>query len=110
MKASVGHVMDLPKSKIGVDIENDFEPEYEVIRGKGKVLRRSPKPAKTVDDVYLAPDPDREGEAIAWHIAEEIRGSKQGTMHSASNEITEIRDPGGRSTRPPARSSERSTP
>ncbi len=74
--ASVGHVKDLPKSKLGVDIENDFQPEYEIIRGKGKVITELKKAAKGVDAVYLAPDPDREGEAIAWHIANEIGNIK----------------------------------
>lgn len=74
--ASVGHVKDLPKSKLGVDVENDFEPEYEVIRGKGKVITELKKAAKGADAIYLAPDPDREGEAIAWHIAEEIGNMK----------------------------------
>src|ERR1700742_1561059 len=63
VKASVGHVMDLPKSKMGVDIENGFAPEYVIIRGKGKIIAEIKKAAKTVDIVYLAPDPDREGEA-----------------------------------------------
>ncbi|MGZ3406429.1 MAG: toprim domain-containing protein, partial [Polyangia bacterium] len=66
VKASVGHVMDLPKSKMGVDIEHGFKPEYVIIRGKGKIISEIKKSAKTVDIVYLAPDPDREGEAIAW--------------------------------------------
>src|SRR5579859_2244420 len=75
VKASVGHVMDLPKSKVGVDVEHGFAPEYVVIRGKGKIIAEIKKSAKEVDVVYLAPDPDREGEAIAWHLAEEIRPS-----------------------------------
>jgi DNA topoisomerase I len=69
VKASVGHVIDLPKSKLGVDIENDFAPEYTVIRGKSKVIDELKKAAKGKENIYLAPDPDREGEAIAWHIA-----------------------------------------
>ncbi len=74
VKASVGHVKDLPKSKLGIKITEDgrFEPEYVTIKGKDKVLREIKKAAKDADIVYLAPDPDREGEAIAWHIAEEI--------------------------------------
>ncbi|MBX6422865.1 type I DNA topoisomerase [Thermosulfurimonas sp. F29] len=71
--ASVGHVKDLPKSRLGVDVENGFEPEYEIIRGKKKVLEEIRKLARKVNEVYLGPDPDREGEAIAWHIAEELR-------------------------------------
>src|SRR5437588_11047562 len=61
VKASVGHVMDLPKSKMGVDIEHGFTPEYVIIRGKGKIIAEIKKSAKAVDIVYLAPDPDREG-------------------------------------------------
>ena len=71
--ASVGHIKDLPKNKIGVDLENDFHPEYVTIRGKTKVLKEIKSMAKTADKIYLAPDPDREGEAIAWHLATEIR-------------------------------------
>jgi DNA topoisomerase-1 len=72
VKASVGHIKDLPKSKIGVDVEHDFQPEYSVIKGKEKVLNELKKAAKNVDKVFLATDPDREGEAIAWHIFEEL--------------------------------------
>ena len=67
--ASVGHVRDLPKSKIGIDIENDFEPEYIAIRGKGDVIKELRKEAKQAGKIYLATDPDREGEAISWHLA-----------------------------------------
>ncbi len=73
VEASVGHVKDLPKNELGVDVEAGFQPRYSVIRGKGKVLQRLKQAAREADVVYLAPDPDREGEAIAWHIAEEIR-------------------------------------
>jgi DNA topoisomerase-1 len=73
--ASIGHVKDLPKSKFGVDVEHDFQPQYQVIRGKKKVLDDIKAAAKTADVVYLGPDPDREGEAIAWHIAEELNGT-----------------------------------
>src|SRR5207253_2119443 len=69
VKASVGHVKDLPKKKMGIDIEHDFAPEYIVIEGKKKVLAEIKKAAGEVKTIYLAPDPDREGEAIAWHIA-----------------------------------------
>src|ERR1700747_167828 len=88
VKASVGHVMDLPKSKMGVDIENGFKPEYVVIRGKGKIISEIKKTAKAVDIVYLAPDPDREGEAIAWHLAEEIKGANTNIKRILFNEIT----------------------
>ncbi len=69
IEASMGHVRDLPKSQMGVDIENDFEPKYITIRGKGDLLAKLRKTIKTVDKVYLATDPDREGEAISWHLA-----------------------------------------
>jgi len=67
--ASVGHVRDLPKSKLGIDLENDFEPQYISIRGKGDVIKELKKEAKNASKVYLATDPDREGEAISWHLA-----------------------------------------
>ena len=67
--ASVGHIRDLPKSKLGIDIENDFEPEYISIRGKGDLIKELKKEAKQASKVYLATDPDREGEAISWHLA-----------------------------------------
>src|SRR5205807_188715 len=88
VKASVGHVMDLPKSKMGVDIEHGFKPEYVIIRGKGKIISDIKKSAKTVDIVYLAPDPDREGEAIAWHLAQEIKGANTNIKRILFNEIT----------------------
>ncbi len=77
VKASVGHIKDLPVKNIGVDIENQFQPTYEVIKGKAKVIEEIRKAAAIAETVYLATDPDREGEAIAWHIAEEIRGNKK---------------------------------
>jgi DNA topoisomerase-1 len=100
--ASVGHLVDLPKNKLGVDVEADFEPEYEVIRGKGKVIKELKAAAKGKDRIYLAPDPDREGEAIAWHIAEHVvpRGFKGEVHRVLFNEITKsavqkaIRTPG----------------
>ena len=67
--ASVGHVRDLPKSKLGIDIEHNFEPQYISIRGKGDVIKMLKKEAKAASKVYLATDPDREGEAISWHIS-----------------------------------------
>jgi DNA topoisomerase-1 len=92
--ASVGHVKDLPTSKLGVDLERDFEPQYVTIKGKSKVLAEIKKKAEAVDRVYLAPDPDREGEAIAWHIAQELNGrskrKKDGKVFRVLfNEITE---------------------
>jgi DNA topoisomerase-1 len=89
VKASVGHIRDLPKSKIGVDLEDGtFEPVYEVIEGKKKVLGEIRKAAREVETVYLASDPDREGEAIAWHIAEEIKGENKNLRRVLINEIT----------------------
>jgi DNA topoisomerase-1 len=72
VKASVGHVKDLPAKELGVDVEKNFTPQYVVIPGKEKIIRELKKAAKEADMVFLAPDPDREGEAIAWHIASEI--------------------------------------
>jgi DNA topoisomerase I len=72
VEASMGHIMDLPKSTLGVDTENDFEPEYVVIPGKEKILAKLKKLAASADAIYLAPDPDREGEAIAFHLASEL--------------------------------------
>ena len=75
--ASVGHIKDLPTSKLGVDLEHDFRPQYVTIKGKSKVLAEIKKKAEEVDKVFLAPDPDREGEAIAWHLAEELKGKSK---------------------------------
>jgi len=89
VKASVGHVRDLPKSKIGVDLETEtFEPIYEVIEGKKKVVAEIRKAAREVETVYLASDPDREGEAIAWHISEEIKDVNTNLRRVLINEIT----------------------
>jgi len=88
VKASVGHVMDLPKSKLGVDIERDFAAEYHVIQGKSKVLDDIKKAAKDKEHVYLAPDPDREGEAIAWHIAQKLGPKRKNVHRVLFNEIT----------------------
>lgn len=70
--ASYGHVIDLPKTKLGIDIENNFEPQYKVIKGKGEILKKLKEKSKKASVVYLASDQDREGEAIAWHIANYI--------------------------------------
>lgn len=86
--ASVGHILDLPKSKLGVDLENDFEPDYHVIPGKAKVITELKKAAKNKDTIYLAPDPDREGEAIAWHIADRIGVDPSKLKRVLFNEIT----------------------
>ena len=88
VKASVGHVKDLPRSKLGVDIENGFRPRYEVIRTKTKIIDELRKAASTVEKVYLAADPDREGEAIAWHVADELRDVNSNLHRVLINEIT----------------------
>jgi len=88
VKASLGHVKDLPKSKMGVSVDKDFRPEYRIIPGKRKILAELIKSAKSSDQVFLALDPDREGEAIAWHIYEEL-GTEDGKIHRVLfNEIT----------------------
>ena len=69
VEASMGHIRDLPKSQIGIDFDNDFEPKYINIRGKAELIKKLKKDAEKADKVYLATDPDREGEAIAWHLA-----------------------------------------
>ena len=71
--ASKGHLRDLPKSRLGVDIENNFEPENSNVRGKGDLIKELKKEALSSDEVYLATDPDREGEAIAWHLSKILR-------------------------------------
>ena len=86
--ASVGHVRDLPKSKIGIDIENDFEPEYINIRGKSKLINDLKKDAKEAKTVFLATDPDREGEAIAWHLATLLDIPLESLCRVTFNEIT----------------------
>ncbi len=88
IKASVGHVKDLPESRLGVDIENGFVPQYQVIKGKIKVLREIQKAAEKTEAIYLATDPDREGEAIAWHIAEELNRPLDRVHRVLFNEIT----------------------
>lgn len=86
--ASMGHIRDLPKSKLGVDIENDFEPEYINIRGKGDLIKLLKKEAKQADKIYLATDPDREGEAIAWHLATILKDEEAKITRVTFNEIT----------------------
>lgn len=88
VEASVGHVRDLPKSKMGIDIEEDFEPKYITIRGKGKVLKVLRKEAKKADKVLLATDPDREGEAIAWHLAIALKMDLDSECRIVFREIT----------------------
>ena len=88
VKASVGHVRDLPKSKLGVDIENNFEPQYINIRGKGDVIKELKKEAKKAKQVFLATDPDREGEAISWHLAHILSLDETQNCRIEFNEIT----------------------
>ena len=86
--ASMGHIRDLPKSKLGVDVEHDFEPEYINIRGKGDLIKSLKKDAKNAKKVYLATDPDREGEAIAWHLAHILEIPEDSDCRVTFNEIT----------------------
>ncbi len=86
--ASNGHVRDLPKSQMGIDIEHDFEPKYITIRGKGDILAMLRKEVKKADKVYLATDPDREGEAISWHLAYALKLDENATNRITFNEIT----------------------
>ena len=86
--ASVGHVRDLPKSKLGINIENDFEPEYIAIRGKGDLIKELKKEAKAAGKIYLATDPDREGEAISWHLAYLLGIDAEEPCRIVFNEIT----------------------
>lgn len=86
--ASNGHVRDLPKSQLGIDVENDFEPKYITIRGKGELLAKLRREVKKADKIYLATDPDREGEAISWHLAHALKLEEKNTSRITFNEIT----------------------
>lgn len=86
--ASNGHVRDLPKSQLGIDVENDYEPKYITIRGKGEVLAALRKSAKKADKVFLATDPDREGEAISWHLSKALKLEEKNIYRITFNEIT----------------------
>ena len=86
--ASNGHVRDLPKSQLGIDVENDFEPKYITIRGKGELLAKLRKEVKKADKIYLATDPDREGEAISWHLLKALKLDEKNTSRITFNEIT----------------------
>ena len=83
-----GHVRDLPKSQLGVDVENDYEPKYITIRGKGEILANLRKEVKKADKVYLATDPDREGEAISWHLSKALKLEDKKVYRISFNEIT----------------------
>lgn len=87
--ASFGHICDLPKTKMGVDVDNDFKTSYSTIKGKGEVVKKLKMQAKNANKVYLASDPDREGEAIAWHIANDLKLNKEEKNRIEFHEITE---------------------
>jgi DNA topoisomerase-1 len=82
VKASLGHVKDLPKKDLSVDVDNDFKPVYEVIEGKKKLIQELKRRPRAPTPIYLAADPDREGEAICFHLQEELRASKNGPSSS----------------------------
>ena len=86
--ASVGHVRDLPKSKLGIDIENDFEPQYMNIYGKGALIKEIKAEAKKADKIFLATDPDREGEAISWHLSYILDMKEDDKNRVTFNDIT----------------------
>src|SRR5947199_9052353 len=92
VKASLGHIKDLPKRDLAVDVENGFRPNYVVIEGKKKLMQELRDAAKKVDSIYLAADPDREGEAICWHLQEELKPKKNAEgpkfLRLMFNEIT----------------------
>lgn len=88
VEASGGHVRDLPKSQMGIDVDNDYKPKYITIRGKGEVLANLRKKVKKADRIYLATDPDREGEAIAWHLTQALKLDDKNTSRITFNEIT----------------------
>lgn len=88
VKASVGHIKDLPESSLGVAIEDNFRPDYTVIKGKAKIIQELKKAAKEAKDIYLGPDPDREGEAIAWHIKNELESTGKTFRRVLFNEFT----------------------
>ncbi|MEG0325615.1 MAG: type I DNA topoisomerase [Cellulosilyticaceae bacterium] len=89
VEASIGHVRDLPKSQLGVDVENEYDPKYITIRGKGELLQKMRKDAKNATNIYLATDPDREGEAISWHLYHSLRLEGKKVYRITFNEITE---------------------
>ena len=89
VKASVGHIRDLPVSKLGVDVNKDFSPQYVTIKGKSNIISDLKKAAKKADEIYLAPDPDREGEAIAWHIAHILQSEKKPIKRALFHELTQ---------------------
>jgi DNA topoisomerase-1 len=88
VEASMGHIRDLPKSQLGINVEKDFEPKYITIRGKGEITEKLRKEAKNCDKIYLATDPDREGEAISWHLAAILGLNTKEVSRIEFNEIT----------------------
>ena len=86
--ASMGHLRDLPKSTMGVDIEHGFEPDYQPVKGREDVIDKLRKASKKAETVYLATDPDREGEAISWHLAEALKLDEKKQKRITFNEIT----------------------
>ena len=89
VEASIGHVRDLPKSQLGIDVDNEYEPKYITIRGKGDLLQKLRKEAKNADTIYLATDPDREGEAISWHLYHALKLDGKNVKRITFNEITD---------------------
>jgi len=88
VKASMGHIKDLPQKDLGVDVENGYRPRYTVIKGKRKIIKELRTSAEKAEAIYLAPDPDREGEAIAWHVAQELRVGQERIHRVLFNEVT----------------------
>ncbi len=91
VKASMGHIRDLPEDELSVDIENNFTPKYVIIKGKKKVIDQIKEAAEKVDKILLATDPDREGEAICWHLAHLLKSVKKPVNRITFNEITKKR-------------------
>jgi DNA topoisomerase-1 len=89
ISSSVGHIIDLPKSRLAIDVNDNFKPEYITIRGKAKILNELKKKASSVTQVLLATDPDREGEAISWHLANALSPKNENIRRIEFNEITE---------------------
>ena len=101
--STVGHIKDLPEKEIGIDVDHDFMPQYVTIKGKQKVIKSLKSAAGDSDDIYLAPDPDREGEAIAWHTAQDVlkkKGKQAVSQGPVSNELTKKGHSGGGCHRP----------
>ncbi|MEG0318610.1 MAG: toprim domain-containing protein, partial [Niameybacter sp.] len=89
VEASIGHVRDLPKSQLGIDVDHNYDPKYITIRGKGELLQKLRKEAKSAKCIYLATDPDREGEAISWHLYYALKLEGKKVYRITFNEITE---------------------